>query len=53
MAVMTVQMPLSVVAHANAVLIGAAAAPVEDREDGRVFLDGAPTTKRALWSVKR
>ncbi len=40
MAVMTAQMPLPLVRHPNAVLIGAAAALVEDGDGGRVFLHG-------------
>ena len=40
MAMMTAQMPLPLVPHANAVLIGAAAALVEDAAGGRVFLHG-------------
>ncbi len=40
MAVMTAQMPLPLVPHPNAVLIGAAAALVEDGDGGRVFLHG-------------
>ena len=38
MAVMSAQMPLPPVPHANATLIGAAGALVEDRDGGRVFL---------------
>ena len=40
MTVMTAQMPLSLVPHADAILIGAAAALVEDETGGRVFLHG-------------
>src|SRR5665647_2383693 len=38
--VMTAQRPLSLVPHADAVLIGTAAALVEDESGGRVFLHG-------------
>ena len=38
--VMTAQRPLSLVPHADAVLIGTAAALVEDEHGGRVFLHG-------------
>ena len=40
MGVMSAQMPLRLVPHANAVLIGTAAALVEDGDGGRVFLHG-------------
>lgn len=40
MTVMTAQMPLSLVPHTDAILIGAAAALVEDETGGRVFLHG-------------
>ena len=38
--VMTAQLPLSLIPHPDAILIGTAAALVEDETGGRVFLHG-------------